>query len=83
VTFQQGDIFLIRTGYTDAIGAETQAEQEANMSMDGLVGVEGSAEVAKWFWNKHFAAVAGDTPSFEAIPHFATAFQDLHASLRK
>ena len=31
-------------------------------------GVEGSEESAKWFWNRHFSAVAGDAIAFETLP---------------
>lgn len=32
------------------------------------VGLVASAESVEWLWNKHFAAVAGDTVAFEAFP---------------
>ena len=38
------------------------------MSSHRVCGVEGNPESAKWFWNKHFAAVAGDMIAFEHIP---------------
>lgn len=33
-----------------------------------LCGVDGSLEMAKWVWNHHFSAVAGDAIAFETIP---------------
>lgn len=33
-----------------------------------LSGLHGIPETAKWVWNKHFSAVAGDSQSFEAYP---------------
>lgn len=33
-----------------------------------LSGLHGTPETAKWVWNKHFSAVAGDSQSFEAYP---------------
>jgi hypothetical protein len=33
-----------------------------------LSGVDGSMATVKWLWNQHFAAVAGDSIAFEAIP---------------
>jgi hypothetical protein len=32
------------------------------------IGVEGTEEVAKWVWDKGFAAVAGDAIAFEVLP---------------
>ena len=32
------------------------------------VGVKGNRESARWFWNHHFAAVAGDAIAFEVLP---------------
>jgi hypothetical protein len=68
-TFKHGDIVFIRTGYTEDLGnATTPEEQDAMLNTGKAVGVEGSIESAKWFWNKHFAAVAGDAPVFECVP---------------
>ncbi|CAI4213492.1 unnamed protein product [Parascedosporium putredinis] len=67
VEFKTGDIFLIRTGFADALLEEHPGLVFSKLTV-GLVGVHGSEEVAKWFWNKHFAAVASDTPAFEAFP---------------
>lgn len=47
------------------MNAEQQAEA---MGSHRTCGVEGTEESAAWFWNKHFAAVAGDAIAFEAIP---------------
>jgi len=33
----------------------------------GLVGVAPEEETARWIWNHHFSAVAGDAIAFEAI----------------
>ena len=38
------------------------------MATSRAVGVVGDTETAKWFWNKHFSAVAGDTIGFEQVP---------------
>jgi hypothetical protein len=68
VTFQQGDIIIVRSGFTEALGAMSGDEQSEALGTHRTCGVEGSEESAKWFWNKHFAAVAGDAIAFEAIP---------------
>ena len=68
IEFKRGDVLIVRTGYTEAMEGKTENEQLANMAAGPLLsGVEGSVNVAKWVWNKHFAAVASDNPSFETI----------------
>jgi hypothetical protein len=32
------------------------------------VGVAGNEDTARWIWNHHFAAVAGDALAFEVFP---------------
>lgn len=69
VTFQQGDIFLVRTGATEALNGKTAEEQEEVMKAEipGGAGVESSVRAAKWFWNHHFAAAGGDSMAFECV----------------
>ncbi|OLN96262.1 hypothetical protein CCHL11_04416 [Colletotrichum chlorophyti] len=67
VQFKQGDIFLIRTGITEVFDDPTP-EDYAKMVNGRISGVHGTEETAKWFWNKHFAAVASDANAFEAYP---------------
>ncbi|KAF2400781.1 hypothetical protein EJ06DRAFT_509667 [Trichodelitschia bisporula] len=66
--FKTGDIIIIRTGFTEALGAMNAEEQEKALGTHRTVGVDGTEESARWFWNKHFAAVAGDAIAFEALP---------------
>lgn len=68
VEFKQGDVFIIRSGFTESLTGITGEEQEKALGTHKTCGVEGTPEVAKWFWNKHFAAVAGDAIAFETIP---------------
>ena len=65
VDFKLGDILIVRSGFTDALGAMTAEQQDEAMSAHRVVGVEGTERAAKWIWNKHFAAVAGDMIAFE------------------
>lgn len=68
IVFQQGDIFLLRTGYTEAIEAiEDVAEQERMGSCPDSAGVEDTMMAVKWFWNNHFSAVAADNVGFEVM----------------
>lgn len=68
VTFKQGDVFIIRSGFTEALSGLSGEEQEKALGTHRVCGVEGSEASAKWFWNQHFAAVAGDAIAFETIP---------------
>jgi len=67
-TFKKGDILIVRSGFTEDLGAGNAEEQEQMLGTHKCVGVEGSERVAKWVWNNHFASVAGDAIAFEVIP---------------
>ncbi|ETS83644.1 hypothetical protein PFICI_05520 [Pestalotiopsis fici W106-1] len=65
-----GDVLLVRAGVAEAFEGLT-GEQQTELMVKGqgaMVGVEGNEQAAKWFWNKHFAAVASDTFAFEVFP---------------
>ncbi|KAI1810959.1 putative cyclase-domain-containing protein [Poronia punctata] len=66
VEFRPGDVLIIRTGLTETFSAPT-AEDFAKLQNMRVSGVHGTLETAKWLWNKHFAAVAGDAWAFEAL----------------
>ncbi|SPO28117.1 uncharacterized protein UTRI_04508_B [Ustilago trichophora] len=76
VTFKRGDILLIRSGFTARYYSLSPA-QRADWSDpapahggEGMpfAGVEQSDDMKEFLWNHHFAAVAGDSPAFEARP---------------
>lgn len=67
VAFREGDVLVIRTGATVPWGNPTP-EDLAKLQQTKLSGLHGSEETARWVWNKHFSAVAGDSVSFEAYP---------------
>lgn len=67
LVFQPGDIFLIRTGFGDSVLDKGGLGAFQGLQ-GGITGVHGSGETARWFWNRRFAAVACDTPAFEAYP---------------
>jgi len=81
VTFKQGDIIIVRSGFTEALGVMTGDEQNKALGSHRTCGVEGTDESAKWFWNKHFAAVAGDAIAFEAIPPLVNGKEGTTADL--
>ena len=67
-TFKHGDILIVRSGFTEDLGGKDAKTQEESMGTHQCIGVEGSKETAKWVWNNHFAAVAGDAIAFEQLP---------------
>ncbi|KAK3403265.1 hypothetical protein B0T20DRAFT_388924 [Sordaria brevicollis] len=66
VEFRSGDVLVVRTGLTSILESPTP-EDFAKMANMKMAGVEGSEEMARWVWNKRFAAVAGDAIAFEAM----------------
>lgn len=68
VVFKTGDVLIVRTGFTEALTGKTGEQQQQLLSTGRRCGVEGSMKSARWIWNHHFSAVAGDTSGFEAVP---------------
>ena len=68
--FRQGDILLIRSGWTEDYNQRSDAEKSAlaNRASRMFVGVENSLAMAEWHWKTGFAAVAGDTNAYEVWP---------------
>lgn len=70
VSFEPGDILLIRTGWVEEYQKLTYDEkvQLAQREQRTFVGVEASEEMLKWHWDHQFAAVASDTNAYEMWP---------------
>jgi len=68
VEFKTGDVLIVRSGFTEGLTGISGEKQGELMGSHKTCGVEGTTEAAKWHWNKHFAAVAGDAIAYEAIP---------------
>jgi hypothetical protein len=66
VEFRTGDVLIMRTGMTEVLEAPQPADFAKMQNMQ-FAGMHGTVESAKWLWNKHFAAVAGDAIAFEAL----------------
>ncbi|KAF2678097.1 hypothetical protein K458DRAFT_409082 [Lentithecium fluviatile CBS 122367] len=66
VEFRPGDVLIIRTGMTEVL-ENPQPADVAKFPNRRLAGMHGTIESAKWLWNRHFAAVAGDAIAFEAL----------------
>lgn len=64
-----GDILFIRSGFMASLATKSQDEISAYREAvpHRFGGVEQSEDVLRWIWD-HFAAVAGDQPSFECWP---------------
>lgn len=67
--FETGDILIVRTGWT-AWYERLDEQQRADVAggPHTFIGVAQGLETLGFLWNNHFAAVAGDAPSFEAWP---------------
>jgi len=64
-----GDVLIVRSGYMAAYRklSVEQLTEKAKTMPPSFGGVEQSPEMLEWIW-QHFAAVAGDHPSFECWP---------------
>ncbi|OAG37617.1 hypothetical protein AYO21_08225 [Fonsecaea monophora] len=68
VEIRQGDILLLRTGYSKWYKSCSAEERTRVIKGEAFIGVEESMASARWLWNKHLAAVATDAPGFEVCP---------------
>ncbi|EUC40504.1 hypothetical protein COCMIDRAFT_108646 [Bipolaris oryzae ATCC 44560] len=76
--FREGDVLFVRSGYVQQYEAMSPERRE---KLDELyqrekpenIGLEPSKELLEFLWNIRFAAVAGDSRSFEKWP--CTALQ--------
>jgi kynurenine formamidase len=85
LTFEPGDILILRTGWMQWY-LQADAEVRAGLANDSLAqlrtpGVVGGEDMAEYLWNQHFSAVAADNPAFEAWPHGIEIDQYLHFRL--
>lgn len=71
-TFRYGDILLVRSGWIYNYNRLDQAARDSlkrdNIYEHAFVGVEGSKDMVDFLHDNYFAAVAGDTPAWEAWP---------------
>lgn len=73
IEFQHGDIFFLRCGFTktwESISAEQKKEYRAltQAHKHRHTGMMQSEAVARFMWDNHIVAVAGDGVSFEVRP---------------
>ncbi|CDS02700.1 hypothetical protein LRAMOSA00105 [Lichtheimia ramosa] len=70
VTFKEGDILIVRTGWMEAferVGSQGLAEI-MDINHPHCAGVKAGDDTFRWIWNNHFSAVAADNFPFEAFP---------------
>jgi len=65
VDLEEGDVLLVRSGWTDAYLAAPTDTQPSTRSWNGLKADESMAE---WLWNHGVVAVGADNPAVEAAP---------------
>ncbi|KLT39259.1 hypothetical protein CC85DRAFT_288744 [Cutaneotrichosporon oleaginosum] len=68
VTFESGDVLIIRTGFTEAVYNLPEDKYKDYDPMKGAIGVEPSPELMRWVWETGIPAVASDAFAFEAWP---------------
>src|SRR5262245_53632288 len=74
VSFQIGDILLLRTGWIEWYSS-LDKEQRTRLAQPGglqAAGLEQGGDSLRFLWDCHFAAIASDNPSFEAYPSAAS-----------
>ena len=74
ITFKPGDIFFLRCGFTKtwtSLSMEEKQRYRENTSVQKHAhsGLIQSEAVAKFMWENHIVAVAGDGVSFEVRPN--------------
>jgi hypothetical protein len=69
-TIHPGDILLVRSGYHVAYASLSSDDEIAIGKQLPPVtgGVAQEVELLRWLWDNHFAAVGGDSTSFESFP---------------
>lgn len=65
---RQGDILLVRSGYVKRHNEASEEERKVGTQGSQSIGLSPSEDTVRWLYSRHFAAVAGDTFGFEALP---------------
>jgi kynurenine formamidase len=85
VTFETGDILILRTGWMNWYAGASD-ETKNDLAQDSLSrlrspGITGGEDMVAWLWDNHFSAVAADNPALEAWPHALEVDQYIHFRL--
>lgn len=68
VTFAEGDVLCLRTGWVAAYRALAPERREELARRPTISGLAGSEEVARYLWDAGLAAIAADNPTLEVAP---------------
>ncbi|KAI4932928.1 hypothetical protein J4E85_003331 [Alternaria conjuncta] len=68
-TLKQGDIMMIRSGYVRWHNNANEAERKSGTRDNSVaIGLQANEKTVRWLYDRHLAAIAGDTVAFEAWP---------------
>jgi kynurenine formamidase len=79
IAIQEGDLLLVRTGWLAAYRLRDGVPDEM-LAMPTTVGLDASAEMARFLWDSGCCAVAADNPAVEVLPG-SRAVGSLHRRL--
>ncbi|KAI9494490.1 hypothetical protein BDB00DRAFT_761891 [Zychaea mexicana] len=69
ITFEPGDVLLVRTGWMGVYEKEGEKLPELmDLAKPQCIGVKACEETYRWIWNNRFSAVASDAVAFESFP---------------
>ena len=67
-TLREGDVLLMRTGWTTWYRGLSEGERAALPGQLRTPGIKPGLATARWLWDHHVAAFAGDNPAVEVWP---------------
>lgn len=67
ISFQSGDLLLVRTGWLAAYRSRGGVPADM-LAMPASAGLDASAEMARFLWDSGCCAVAADNPAVEVLP---------------
>ena len=74
-----GDIMLVRSGYVRWHNfARPEERKRGTQEQSDTIGLQGNEATVRWLYDHHFAAVGGDSMTFEAWPPDLEAGWCLH-----
>jgi hypothetical protein len=80
VEIRPGDVLIVHTGWVGWYHEQSEAVRREISNIINLrtPGVAAGEDMARYLWNMHVSAVAGDAPAFEAWPPTAASGGFLH-----
>lgn len=65
VSFREGDVLFLRTGYVKAYADLSSDDRIKVSGVKEWCGLGQGQETTEWLWERQFAAVVSDSPGFE------------------